>query len=142
MQDRKFLVEYEALRGIAAVVVLIHHFMLGFTPRLHGLLYPDQPLSLMGTPAFAFINGSAAVVIFFVLSGFVLTIRLFDRPNFKMAMVAAAKRWPRLAGTVIAANLIAGSFIGFGLFDNVHVAALVPSIWLGWFYHWNSAGAA
>jgi peptidoglycan/LPS O-acetylase OafA/YrhL len=69
MQVPKKLIELEALRGLAAVVVLFHHFMLGFTPRLHGMLYPEQPYSLFGTPAFAFVNGSAAVIVFFVLSG-------------------------------------------------------------------------
>src|SRR3954452_14928711 len=100
MKSRKFLVELEALRGIAAIIVLVHHFMLGFTPRFHGLLYPDQPLSLLGTPVFALINGSAAVVIFFVLSGFVLTVGLFKSRSLRGALISTVKRWPRLAITV------------------------------------------
>jgi peptidoglycan/LPS O-acetylase OafA/YrhL len=92
-QSRKFLVELEALRGLAAIVVLIHHFMLGFTPRFHGYLYPDQPFSLMGTPAFALINGSGAVAIFFVLSGFVLSGGLFKSRSLRGALISAVKRW-------------------------------------------------
>lgn len=136
------LMELEALRGIAALVVLLHHFMLGFTPRLHGLLYPDQPLSLMGTPAFALINGPAAVIVFFILSGFVLTIGLFRSPDIRRSAIAIVKRWPRLAATVIVANCVAGLFVAFGFVDNVRVSQIVPSIWLGWFYRWPNAGAA
>ena len=140
MNNKTTIIELDALRGIAAIVVLIHHFMLGFTPRLHGLLYPDQPYSMMGTPAFALINGSAAVIIFFVLSGFVLTIGLFRNPGTMTAAFAILKRWPRLAATVMAANLLAGIFMAFGWFQNLSAAQIVPSIWLGWFYKWPSAG--
>jgi peptidoglycan/LPS O-acetylase OafA/YrhL len=134
------LIELEALRGIAAVVVLVHHFMLGFTPRLHGLLYPDQPYSIFGTPAFAFVNGSAAVVVFFVLSGFVLTAGILESRNASRLFVAAVKRWPRLALTVMVSNAIAGLLMAYSLFQNVPAAPVVPSIWLGWFYDWRSAG--
>jgi len=108
MQGPKKLIELEALRGLAAVVVLFHHFMLGFTPRLHGMFYADQPYSLFGTPAFAFVNGSAAVIVFFVLSGFVLTVGIFKSQRAAGVFVAALKRWPRLALTVMAANALAG----------------------------------
>src|ERR1700676_158467 len=116
MQNSKKIVELEALRGLAAIVVLVHHFMLGFTPRLHGLLYPNEPLSIFGTPAFAFVNGSAAVVIFF--SGLVLTVGSFQAPNLLRSVVAALKRWPRLAATVIICNVLAGAFGALNLFDN------------------------
>src|SRR5690606_12773670 len=71
--------ELEALRGIASVIVLVHHALLGFAPGLHGLLQPDSPHALFGTPAFSLINGGAAVVLFFVLSGFVLTFRALEK---------------------------------------------------------------
>lgn len=138
--NSKKLIELEALRGIAAIVVLLHHFMLGFAPTLHGYLYPEAPFSLLGTPAFAFVNGSAAVIIFFVLSGFVLTIGLLRTPNIRRGMIAIAKRWPRLAATVMSANLATGALMAFALFDNVRAAQLVPSAWLALFYNWQSSG--
>lgn len=140
MKQSKKIIELEALRGIAAIVVLLHHFMLGFTPRLHGLLYPDQPYSIFGTPLFAFVNGSAAVVVFFVLSGFVLTVGIFTSESSVRTLVAALKRWPRLALTVTGVNVIAGALMAHSLFENVHAATVVPSIWLGWFYNWQSIG--
>jgi peptidoglycan/LPS O-acetylase OafA/YrhL len=58
------LVKLEAVRGIAALIVFVHHFMLGFAPRTHDLLFPQEQASLFGTPLFAFVN--ACVVLFFV----------------------------------------------------------------------------
>ena len=140
MQGPKKLIELEALRGLAALVVLFHHFMLGFTPRLHGMFYAEQPYSLFGTPAFAFVNGSAAVIVFFVLSGFVLTVGILKSQRAAGVFVAALKRWPRLALTVTVANTLAGLLMAHSLFGNAHTATLVPSSWLGLFYNWQSAG--
>lgn len=140
METTKKLVELEALRGIAAIVVLIHHFMLGFAPRLHGMTYADQPYSLFGTPAFAFVNGSAAVIVFFVLSGFVLSLRVLRTGRPADALTAAFKRWPRLAGPVVLTNAVAGAMMAAGLFSNVETAPTVPSVWLGWFYTWPGMG--
>ena len=136
------IIELEALRGIAAIVVLVHHFMLGFAPRLHGLLYPEQPQSIFGTPMFAFVNGSAAVIVFFVLSGFVLTVRIFQTGQVASGIMAAVKRWPRLAATVVISNVFAGGLMAMGVYINHSVAPEVPSIWLGWFYGWPSAGTS
>jgi peptidoglycan/LPS O-acetylase OafA/YrhL len=134
------LIELEALRGLAAIVVLVHHFMLGFTPRLHGLLYPKQHISLFGTPLFAFVNGAAAVIIFFVLSGFVLTLRIFQTAKAYSGITSAVKRWPRLAATVVLANIFAGAMMATNLYVNVTAATETHSIWLGWFYNWTCSG--
>jgi peptidoglycan/LPS O-acetylase OafA/YrhL len=142
LQSRsKRIPELEAVRGIAAVVVLVHHFMVGFAPRLDGLLYPEQPFSLMGTPAFALINGSAAVIVFFVLSGYVLTAGIFQRNDPYGGALALAKRWPRLAGPVIIASTFAGVVMALGRFVSPETAKHVPSIWLGWFYNWRAGWA-
>jgi peptidoglycan/LPS O-acetylase OafA/YrhL len=70
-QHSKQVIDLQALRGIAAVTVMISHCLVGYGPsplltRLSGLF-----------------NGRAAVVVFFVLSGYVLTCsfqrRRFDR---------------------------------------------------------------
>ena len=38
------LVELEALRGIAATVVLLHHFLLLVAPRLHGRNFDEATI--------------------------------------------------------------------------------------------------
>lgn len=128
------LIELEAVRGIAAVLVLVHHLLLGFFPRSHGLLFPDEPYALFGTPLFAFINGSAAVVLFFVLSGFVLTVRAQASHSVRPLILSAMRRWPRLLVPVLCVNLVSGLLAGWGYYHNVPVSVAVGSPWLGWFF--------
>ncbi len=128
------LIELEALRGVAALIVLVHHTLLAFFPRVHGLLDPDSTIALFGTPFFLFINGSASVILFFVLSGFVLTLRAFESGSVVPLVTGALKRWPRLLVPVLAVNLASGLLAGFGLYGNVRVAPLVGSSWLSWFF--------
>lgn len=131
------MVELEAVRGIAAVVVLFHHCLLGFLPSLTGLVVAPQPWSLFGTPFFAVLNGSAAVALFFVLSGFVLTYRAIDAASPRMLALAALRRWPRLAFPVLIVNLGAGVLFALGLYANVAADAATGSIWLAWLYRAN-----
>ena len=143
----KRLIELEATRGIAALVVLVHHLLLAFFPRFHGLLFPDEPVSLFGTPLFALVNGSAAVVLFFVLSGFVLTVRAFRTQSTFPLVLGALKRWPRLAVPVLAVNICAGLLAGWALYLNQPVAQEISSPWLSWWYdappaQWRSVVAA
>ena len=89
----KFLA-LEAVRGVAACVVVVHHYMLAFLPHFHGRLFPDDSIALVRTPLFFFVNGTAAVAVFFVLSGFVLTVRAFQSNQAGGLVVGAFKRWP------------------------------------------------
>src|SRR5580692_8294430 len=80
----------EALRGLAALVVVVWHFFLGLDPAVLSLP------GLRGTPFFAFVHGSAAVGVFFVLSGYVLTRRYFETGQKRVLVIGALKRWFRL----------------------------------------------
>lgn len=110
------LAELEGLRGIAAIMVLLHHFLLLIAPRLHGREFPDDPFALVRTPLFALVNGSAAVSIFFVLSGFVLTLRAMERRDWRQLVAGALKRWPRLVPLVVIVNLVSAGFFLLGLY--------------------------
>jgi peptidoglycan/LPS O-acetylase OafA/YrhL len=134
LQRNERLIELEAVRGIAACVVLVHHCLLGFAPTLTGLVGPTKAWSLFGTPLFALVNGSAAVVIFFVLSGFVLTYRAIESKDTSLIWLGAAKRWPRLAVPVLAVNIIAALIATMQLYRNVPASSENGSIWLSWFY--------
>jgi peptidoglycan/LPS O-acetylase OafA/YrhL len=112
------LVELEALRGIAAAIVLLHHFLLLVAPRLHGRNFPDDPIALVRTPLYALVNGSAAVTVFFVLSGFVLTVRAMQGRDWRQLVAGALKRWPRLLPLVVIVNLLSAVFFICGLYQN------------------------
>jgi peptidoglycan/LPS O-acetylase OafA/YrhL len=112
------LIELEALRGIAAAIVLLHHFLLIVAPRLHGRNFPDDPIALVRTPLYALVNGSAAVTVFFVLSGFVLTLRAMQGRDGRQLIAGALKRWPRLVPLVVIVNLLSAVFFICGLYQD------------------------
>jgi peptidoglycan/LPS O-acetylase OafA/YrhL len=116
--DRGKLIELEALRGVAAIVVLLHHFLLIIAPHLHGRKFPDDPIALVQTPLYALVNGTAAVAIFFVLSGFVLTFRAMETRDWSQFIVGALKRWPRLVPLVVTVNILSAIFAILGLYQD------------------------
>lgn len=113
---RRKLVELEALRGIAAMIVFFHHFLLLIAPRLHGRNFPDDPIALVRTPLFALVNGSAAVAVFFVLSGFVLTVGAMEDRDWRQFLIGVLKRWPRLALLVVVVDIASAIFFMLGLY--------------------------
>eukprot|EP01037_Dinobryon_pediforme_P006270 gene6270-6342_t len=95
---------WEKKAGMAAISVVMHHFMLGFLPQYDGILAGyDLKNTLIGNPLFFFINGPAMVVIFFVLSGHVLSRRNFENPDPVYVFGAAFKRWFRDSVSFLAA---------------------------------------
>jgi peptidoglycan/LPS O-acetylase OafA/YrhL len=91
------LAELDAVRGIAALVVFNEHFFNSMTFRIHD--------ALRATPLFAFLDGSSAVMLFFVLSGFVLTIRPLRSGAAVSLAAPALRRWPRLAVPMMMAGV-------------------------------------
>src|SRR5256885_13018544 len=100
------------------MMVLLHHFLLLIAPRLHGRDFPDDPIALVRTPLFALVNGSAAVSIFFVLSGFVLTLRAMERRDWRSLVAGALKRWPRLVPLLVIVNLLSATLFLSDLYRN------------------------
>ncbi len=79
----------DGLRGVAAVVVVIHHCLLTIAPLASPYLDPDWstdgPLVvdlLVASPLHVFWDGTAAVMVFFVLSGVVLTLPVLKSGAF------------------------------------------------------------
>ncbi|MFZ2156301.1 MAG: acyltransferase [Bradyrhizobium sp.] len=116
--DSSKFIELEALRGVAAMMVLLHHFLLVVAPRLHGRNFPNDPIALVRTPLFALVNGTAAVAIFFVLSGFVLTFRAMEKRDWSQLVVGVFKRWPRLVPLAATVNVLSAIFLMLGLYQD------------------------
>ena len=130
----------DSLRGIAALVVLACHLQHSFFPDLYRHLKADQEGTLDLVPITFLLNGGAAVALFFVLSGFVLTQRFFESGKIVDIPDSILKRWPRLAGPVIVVSLVSGFLIGFGLYRNLPVAAITHSWWLKGSFNWSPRG--
>jgi peptidoglycan/LPS O-acetylase OafA/YrhL len=116
-------VPLEALRGLAAIVVVAWHSALAFYPAL-----PRQ-----GAWWFGAVHGTAAVIVFFVLSGFVLTRRALAANDGRPLARGAIKRWPRLAGPVLAAVLFSWLLFRLDLYAHVEAGARIGSSFLATF---------
>lgn len=121
------LVELEAIRGIASITVVLHHFCLAFA----GSVKSPFPDGLGHTPFYWLVDGSGAVELFFLLSGFVLTRRYFDSGTCgaEVAM-AAAKRLPRLLVPAGASILLSWAVLALGLGWHVEAGRISHSNWL------------
>lgn len=93
----------ESLRGLACIAVVFSHLFGTFYPQLHSFYESSLPkfeiAEYIYHSPFAFLySGTGAVFIFFVLSGYVLTLSsLKSTDYFKRFKVSIVKRYPRLA---------------------------------------------
>lgn len=125
--------ELEGLRGIAAIVVVIYHAILMFYPGIaygnHPVLAPVQNMrfedNLYGNPINVFLSGGFAVAIFFVLSGFVLSIGFLQTGKESIVKRIAAKRYLRLMIPALVSVLIAFFIIASGLSSSKEAAAAI-----------------
>jgi peptidoglycan/LPS O-acetylase OafA/YrhL len=129
------IVALEALRGVAALIVFVCHFCLAFLPREHGLLSTLAPefkdaTGLLGNPLYFALNATAAVVFFFVLSGYVLTRKIFHGASMAFVLHSAAKRWPRLALLTTLTTLICAALFLTDAYRYLPASALSGSPWL------------
>lgn len=119
----------EALRGYASIVVVFHHFALGFLPTFKARMAEGLPAYTVGW----LLNGTGAVYVFFLLSGFVLTLKYFESGDPKALVRAAIKRLPRLWPPAAYGVLIGYLALRFHLNFNSEAAALSGSDWLAKF---------
>lgn len=93
----------ESLRGIACIVVVFSHLLGVFFPQLHNFYTSNLPKyeiaeSIHNSPFTFFYSGTGAVFVFFVLSGYVLTLSSLKAKNtVKRFWLSIMKRYPRLA---------------------------------------------
>jgi peptidoglycan/LPS O-acetylase OafA/YrhL len=131
--------ELEGLRGVAAIVVATYHYLLAFYAL--AFLGPNSGLlagqhthfedNFYGSPIAVFLSGTFAVAIFFVLSGFVLSIGFFQTGKLDIIKKLAAKRYFRLMLPALASILIAFTLLSLHLAHNQTAATITQSGWLG-----------
>jgi Predicted acyltransferases len=96
----------DGLRGIAATVVLLHHWLLIARPWLEGTVVWAW---ISQSPAKILTAGSEAVLVFFVLSGLVVVLPVFRSGFSWMGFLSA--RVVRLYGPVIAALILSSILV-------------------------------
>ena len=122
LRGKRFF-ELDALRGLAALCVVVHHFRLAFQVGRTTLTVPHLLL-------FPFLAGPQSVMLFFVLSGFVLSIPLFSTRPFSYRKYLV-RRFCRIYLPFLAALLISWVAASHFLYSKL---PLTP-----WFYNtWQS----
>ena len=97
----------DGMRGWAAAVVIIYHAILQYDPALH-ITVGDPPAQLLGwsailsKAALTLFNGQLAVMLFFIISGFVLQRSLQNRPRLDLreALRFCLRRFFRLMPSI------------------------------------------
>jgi peptidoglycan/LPS O-acetylase OafA/YrhL len=133
MAARSKDVPLEAMRGIAALITVAGHSVLAFLPQYFGIVPGLVDKRLQGSVLYLFLNGSAAVSLFFVLSGYVLTRRYCASEDIRILVKGAVKRWPRLAGPVLITVMISYALFFFHLYYFEDAGAASKSFWLSQF---------
>jgi peptidoglycan/LPS O-acetylase OafA/YrhL len=133
----------DGLRGLAALNVVIAHFFVGFWPKVLFPVYgnlqinPSDPSGLekvLGWPVITFFfNGHFAVMIFFVLSGYVLATPAVEN-DFQRIRQRFWGRYLRLNIPVAAACTISWCVLWLGLYASPEAALVSNSKWLARFF--------
>lgn len=97
----------DGIRGLAALMVLLEHVVKDFLASVQPIQYNSQFLSFIT-------DGHFAVAIFFVLSGYVLTVSQTNRPQSLVALFIG--RYCRLAIPILITSAITYILMIAGLF--------------------------
>jgi peptidoglycan/LPS O-acetylase OafA/YrhL len=119
----------ESIRGLAALQVLLLHFMAAFAPNLVFALPAAAAIAgyIHLSPLYFLYDGYSAVYIFFALSGYVLT-RSFER-HLAPASTQILARIIRLGLPAIAATLVAACVMSVFGKPNIDAGDLSGSVW-------------
>jgi peptidoglycan/LPS O-acetylase OafA/YrhL len=130
----------DGLRGVAALVVVLCHYSNGFLPSLQGAVgaahHTRADKIIATTPLHLFLAGNFAVCLFFVLSGFVLSIKFFHTKSVDALISSASRRYFRLMIPALISILATYIILRTGFVNSSATAAITGSSgWLATF--WN-----
>lgn len=125
-EERDRVVFLDGIRGWASVMVMLGHLLLWFLGN-----------KVPGTQGWFFgfaTDGNLAVFIFFVLSGFALSIGYIQSGKLSVITSLALRRHLRLGLPILFSSLLAWVFLKMGWFYNGVAGAIVQSDWMSKFY--------
>lgn len=124
----------EGIRGIAAIIVVLHHYILAFYPAMSSAIesqihnetsYFEEVMAQI--PLNIFYNGGFAVCIFFILSGYVLSNKYHQSNDYKVLIQYATKRYFRLLVPVSVSVLLAYVFVHLGFMNRLFLGEITKS---------------
>lgn len=142
--NQKKLQYFEGIRGVAALIVLFDHLdfalLLNLDTKIFNFVYQLTGSQLAGTIFQSLIsffkNGNLAVFIFFFMSGYVISIKLFSNQSKSYLINAISKRYFRLMPPILGSVLIGFLLMKFDLIYNIELSqTLNTENTLGYFYN-------
>ncbi len=122
----------DGIRGWAAIMVVLFHLMIRVLANTTPL-YQNSYLEFIT-------DGHLAVFIFFVLSGFALSITFIKRPQIVSVPLAAITRYFRLFIPILLTSFMVYGLMKAHLMFNVEIAVLANAKeWLGTFYNFEAS---
>ena len=124
----------DGLKGIASILIVLHHFILAFIPALYYgssvqyNLYRYEGL-LADSPLLFLFGGHFLVNLFLLLSGLVLSLQVYQTNTIQELFINLIKRYLRLALPVFVISLIVYFMLRFGLLYNNQLANNTGSPW-------------
>ncbi len=135
IKKSKKVIYIEGIRGMAAFMVVIHHYLLAFYPaQASGVAsnahFGSLELFYHKSPFIFLTNGQLFVYIFFILSGYVLSKKFFREKNMDYLVSASVRRFPRLYIPVAFALILAYIVLKLSLNFNLEASVITKSVWL------------
>lgn len=129
----------DGLKGIASLMIFLHHFILAFIPALYygtsvGYMLSNNEGVLADSPFLFFVGGHFLVNIFLLLSGLVLSLQVYRINSVKELITKMVSRYMRLAFPVFIISLLVYVLLRYGLFYNTQFAEITGSPWLSLYY--------
>lgn len=122
----------DGIRGIMAVNVILNHFVCIYFPQMYFGEYAEKMWGgvVACSPLSALVNGSVAVIYFFILSGFLTAMSVFgtrEKWSAKKIIIRCGNRYLRLLPMVFMATLITAVFMSIGAMHHMAIAEKVTN---------------
>ncbi len=135
MQKTDKVYYLDGIRGLAAFLVVLHHFGLAFFLAYHDWKpelsnWDGQDIAYGQSVFSVFTNGNFAVCIFFVLSGFVLSRQYFQKNDPSVLISAAIRRFPRLYIPIAFTICLSYLLLKTGAYQNRALSEITKSWWI------------
>ena len=140
MKNKTRIEWLDGLKGIACILIFIHHFFLAFYPAIH---YGNNvPSKLNGidnllstSPLSVILNGNFLVALFCIISGIVISVQIMSIKDKQKISEVIFKRYFRLMLPLFPIGILVYLMLKFNLFNNVEVANYTNSPWLAQYYN-------
>jgi peptidoglycan/LPS O-acetylase OafA/YrhL len=129
----------DGLKGLASVLIFLHHFILAFYPAMYyGSSVPSHLFGieylLTDSPLMSFFGGHFLVCVFLMLSGIVLSIQSKKIVTIKQLFTTIIKRYLKLSIPLFIVSMVVFFMLKANLFYNLETAKITLSPWLELFY--------